>query len=132
MSGSFGSVRCLAVKSFLSSERKLRSKNLSSFFYCTFQQSNMASSLTRSAKPKIYPEFGIDDALEELLGSQVPSNCDALRNFYFFNREKKLSPHQSYISTAENLLKRWQGSSVQLMHPQTVSKHVQALHKEIV
>ena len=91
----------------------------------------MTSPLTRATRPKIYPEFGIEDALDELLGSQVPTNCDALRHFYFFSREEKRGANESYNSTASGLLKRWVGSNVPLLQPNSVADRVKALHTEI-
>ena len=39
--------------------------------------------LTRTKITKIYPDFGIDTALEEFLGSQAPSNQDVRHFFYW-------------------------------------------------
>ena len=87
---------------------------------------------TRATKSKIYPEFGIDDVLEELLGSQVLGNVDALRHFFFFNRKEKRSVDESYKTTAVNLLRRWNRSGVALLHPNTDAGHIKALHKELL
>ena len=95
-----------------------------------FTAATMAS--TRTKITKIYPDFGIETALEEFLGSQVPSNVDVLRHYFFWNREKKASVFESYMNTAKNALCRWRGSGVPLLHPTTLHNHVKTLHGELL
>ena len=80
---------------------------------------------------QLFPEFGIDSPLDELLGSNVPSNRDVIRHFYHHHRTLTLSARQSYDKTASNVLARWAGSNVPLRSDYFISKQIQNLIDEI-
>ena len=90
----------------------------------------MDAPLTRS-ETKLYPDFGVETSLDELRGSQVPSNLDALRHFFHFHFDLKEGSDKSCKLVAESLLKRWKGSNVPLLQAVTVSTHVKKLHEEL-
>ena len=91
----------------------------------------MSTPSTRATKAKLYPDFGIDEPLDEFLGSQVPSHRDAIRHFFYHNREIQMSIDKSYRETAGSLLRRWMGSAVPLSHPNSIKDIVKVLHCEL-
>ena len=91
----------------------------------------MENSSSTRTQSKLYPDFGVSSSLAELLGSQVPSNMDVLRHFFYFSRDKKCSPYDSYVKAAESVVERWTGSCVPLLHLQTIADHVKDLHDEL-
>ena len=86
---------------------------------------------TTRTQTKLFPEYGIDSPLDELLGGNVPSNRDIVCHYYHHHRILKLSGWQSLDNTAQNVLARWAGSNVPLLSPRAISEQIKALIDEI-
>ena len=110
--------------------RKVRKNNHFATIIIFINNLTMDGPSTRS-ETKLYPDFGIETSLDELRGSQVPSNLDALRHFFHFHVNLKESLDKSCKLVAANLLKRWKGSNVPLLQPVSISKIVKKLHEEL-
>ena len=87
--------------------------------------------LATRTQTKLYPEFGIDSPLDELLGGNVPSNRDVIRHYFFHHKTKMLSARESYDTTADGVLARWKGSKVPLRCQFSVSEQIRSLIEEL-
>ena len=86
---------------------------------------------TTRTQTKLFPEFGIDSPLDELLGGNVPSNRDIIRHYFYHHRISKLSANESYEKTAQNVLARWVGSNVPLRNQYTIAEQIKNFAEEI-
>lgn len=80
---------------------------------------------------KLFPEYGLVCATEELLGARVPTKRDVISHFLFFTKFQGVKvPRAAHIVVAA-VEKRWFGSRIKLQSSRHIKSRVQDIYADL-